>query len=65
MFTHRGGSCTFAEFLISKSTFMLGGVRGVALVYLLGHTIRKCKKMAGQNTFKILLLNDANIIGEH
>ena len=29
------------------------------------HTIRKCKKMAGQNTFKILLLNDANMIGEH
>ena len=30
-----------------------------------GHTIRKCKKMAGQNTFEILLLNDANMIGEH
>ena len=29
------------------------------------HTIRKCKKMAGQNTFKILLLNDDNIIEEH
>jgi hypothetical protein len=29
------------------------------------HTIRKGKKMAGQNTFQILLLNDANIIGEH
>ena len=29
------------------------------------HTIQKCKKMAGQNTFQILLLNDANIIGEH
>ena len=29
------------------------------------HTIRKCKKMAGQNTFQILLLNDANTIGEH
>ena len=29
------------------------------------HTIRKCKKMAGQNTFEILLLNDANMIGEH
>ena len=28
------------------------------------HTIRKCKKMAGQNTFPILLLNDANMIGE-
>ena len=28
------------------------------------HTIRKCKKMAGQNTFEILLLNDANMIGE-
>ena len=29
------------------------------------HTIRKCKKMAGQNTFQILLLDDANMIGEH
>ena len=29
------------------------------------HTIRKCKKMAGQNTFQILLLNDTNMIGEH
>jgi hypothetical protein len=29
------------------------------------HTIRKGKKMAGQNTFQILLLNDANMIGEH
>ena len=29
------------------------------------HTIRKCQKMAKQNTFKILLLNDANLIGEH
>ena len=29
------------------------------------HTIRKCKKLAGQNAFKILLLNDANMIGEH
>ena len=29
------------------------------------HTIRKCKRMAGQNTFEILLLNDANMIGEH
>ena len=28
-------------------------------------TIRKCKKMARQNTFEILLLNDANIIGVH
>jgi hypothetical protein len=27
----------------------------------LNHTIRKCKKMAGQNTFQILLLNDANM----
>ena len=32
---------------------------------IIGHTIQKCKKMAGQNTFKILLLNDANMIGEH
>ena len=29
------------------------------------HTIQKHKKMAGQNTFQILLLNDANMIGEH
>ena len=29
------------------------------------HTIRKYKKIAGQNTFQILLLNDANMIGEH
>ena len=29
------------------------------------HTIQKCKKIAGQNTFQILLLNDANMIGEH
>jgi hypothetical protein len=29
------------------------------------HTIQKCQKMAGQNTFEILLLNDANMIGEH
>ena len=27
------------------------------------HTIQKCKKMTGQNTFKILLLNDAYMIG--
>jgi hypothetical protein len=27
--------------------------------------IRKCKKMAAQNKFQILRLNDANIIGEH
>ena len=29
------------------------------------HTIRKCQKMARKNTFEILLLNDANMIGEH
>ena len=29
------------------------------------HTIRKRKNMAGQNTFKILLLNDDNMTGEH
>jgi hypothetical protein len=28
-------------------------------------TNREYKKMAWQNTFQILLLNDANIIGEH
>ena len=31
---------------------------------LLMHTIRKCQKMARQNTFEILLLNDANMIRE-
>ena len=30
-----------------------------------GHTIRKYKKMAGQNTFQVLLLNDANMVEEH
>ena len=30
--------------------------------YNQSHTIRKCKKMAWQNTFKILLLNDTNMI---
>ena len=34
-------------------------------VWVGGHTIRKCEKMAGQNTLQILLLNDANMIGEH
>ena len=34
-------------------------------VYYVQHTIQKCKKMAGPNTFEILLLNDANKIGEH
>ena len=29
------------------------------------HTIRKCQKMARQNTFEILLLDDANMIREH
>ena len=29
------------------------------------HTIQKYKKMAGQNTFHILVLNDFNMIGEH
>ena len=29
------------------------------------HTIRKRKNMVGQNTSQILLLNDANMIGEH
>ena len=32
---------------------------------IMGQTIRKRKKMAGQNTFQILLLNDANMIEEH
>ena len=29
------------------------------------HTIWKYNKMAGQNTFQILVLNDANMIDEH
>ena len=29
------------------------------------HTIQKCKKMAGQNTFDFFLLIDAYMIGEH
>jgi hypothetical protein len=32
---------------------------------VLKHTIQKRKKMAGQNTFQILLLDDSNMIGEH
>ena len=32
---------------------------------ILLHTIRKRKKMAGQNTFQILFFNDANMLGEH
>ena len=43
--------------------------KSLALVTLLVlesiHTIRKRKKMAGQNTFQIFLLGDANMIGEH
>jgi hypothetical protein len=31
----------------------------------IAHTIRKRKKMAGQNTFQIFLISDANMIGEH
>ena len=34
-------------------------------LWMVSHTIQKRKKMAGQNTFQILLLNDANMIGEH
>ena len=29
------------------------------------HTIRKCNKIAGQNTLQMLLLNDVDLIGEH
>ena len=32
---------------------------------LTNHTIQKSKKIAGKNTFQILLLNDANMIGKH
>ena len=41
---------------VSLNTFFY-----LCVCFLLYHTIRKCKKMAGQNTFKILLLNDANM----
>ena len=36
-----------------------------ALVVEYPHIIPKCKKLAGQNTFPILLPNDANMIREH
>ena len=37
----------------------------IQAIMLAGHTIPKCQKMSRQNTFEILLLNDANMIGEH
>ena len=37
----------------------------IEILEIMPHTIRKCQKMARQNTFEILLLNDANMIGEH
>ena len=36
-----------------------GEMRTFSLIAL--HTIQKCKKIAGQNTFQILVLNDANM----
>jgi hypothetical protein len=36
-----------------------------ALKWGMLNTNRKCQKMARQNTFEILLLNDANMIWEH
>ena len=33
--------------------------------HILEHTIRKRKKIAGQNAFEILLLNSTNRMGEH
>jgi hypothetical protein len=32
---------------------------------LCGSAHTKCKKMAGHNIFKISLLNDGNMVGEH
>ena len=37
----------------------------ITRLHRLVHTIQKCIKMAGQNTFEILLLNDAKMIREH
>ena len=55
-----GKECSFELFCLD---FVLGSgshLRGLPI-----HTIRKRKKMAGQNTFQIFLLNDANMIGGH
>ena len=35
------------------------------IFYDSGHTIWKFKKTVGQNTFKILLLNNVKMLGEH
>ena len=55
--------CTGAEKAENEpQTFCLSGClqkRNAA------YTIQKCQKMARQNTFKILLLNDANMIEEY
>ena len=51
--------------LPNKSRTPLYAKIPIALPDMTAHTIRKCKKMAGQNTFEILHLNDANMIGGH
>ena len=64
---------SFCEFKVRLPTFRLHAPVGSLIILKFSlncivvwcHTIRKCKNMAGQNTFEILLLNDANMIGEH
>jgi hypothetical protein len=46
--------------MVNKNTIIHVSYFGPTL-----HTIRKCQKIAWQNTFKILLLNDSNMIREH
>jgi hypothetical protein len=46
-------------------TDQLPFLRNIGATVVLVHTIQKCKEMAGQNTFQIMLLNDANTIREH
>jgi hypothetical protein len=51
---------------ILPTTLILNTVNTNALIGVrTNHTIRKCQKMARQNTFEIMLLNDANMIKEH
>ena len=54
-------------YLTSKVIEAVKGKKQVAGIDFgtLSHTIRKYKKMAGQNTFQILVFNDANMIREH
>ena len=50
---------------IAALKLMLNQLLSLRLVNKISHTIRKCQKMARQNTFEILLLDDAYMIGEH